>query len=112
LDEAITERLAELEEDGLLAVDGQSLDDVLSGLFEAALEHNLTTTQSVQRMKLNVAEGRHTIVQYVDTWSTVLSKALDRLHKRRKELRKTRKDEMEQLKVGIRASQLATHSRT
>jgi hypothetical protein len=101
-DEAVMERLGELEEDGLLIVEGQSPDEVLAGLFEAALEQNLTNVKNVQRMKLNVAEGRNTVEKYVDTWSTVLSKALDRVQKRRKERRKARKDEKEQLQVGSR----------
>ena len=95
----ILERLGELEDDGLLSVKGRSPDEVLAGLFEAALEQNLTNAKNVQRMKLNVAEDRNTVEKYVDTWSTVLSKALDRVQKRRKEKRQARKDEKDQLKV-------------
>ena len=54
---------------------------LLEELYAAALSQNLTNPKALERMRLNVDEGRTSAEQQVDTWSKAISKALDRAQK-------------------------------
>lgn len=95
----VVERLEELEEDGLLPVQGRTPQQVLEGLLTAALARDLTSQKAVAMMNRNIESGRTSVEKYIDTWSQALSKALDRAQKRRKERRQERRAEKERAKV-------------
>jgi hypothetical protein len=95
----VVDRLEELEEDGVLSVQGRTPQQVLEGLLAAALAHNLTSPRAVGMMNRNIERGRASVEQYVEVWAKALSKALDRAQKRRKERRRERRAEKERAKV-------------
>jgi chromatin segregation and condensation protein Rec8/ScpA/Scc1 (kleisin family) len=95
----VVERLEELEEDGLLTVQGRTPQQVLEGLLAAAQAHDLTNQKAMAMMTRNIESGRVSVEKYVDTWSKALSKALDRAQKRRKERHQERRAEKQRAKV-------------
>ena len=104
--ERTDEVLEELEEDGVLSVQGRTPQQLLEGLLAAALAHNLTNSRAVKMMNRNIERGRASVDQYVELWTKALSKALDRAHQKRKERRQERRAEKERAKV----RQVPSHS--
>ena len=105
----VLERLEELQEDGVLsaAILSEPPSALLEELYAAALSQNLTNPKALERMRLNVEEGRTSAEQQVDTWSKAISKALDRAQKQRKERRRERREAREKLKEERRAAKAA-----
>ena len=96
-----TERLAELEWDGIVHVRGRSPEQLLKDLLTSALSLNLTNPKAVQMINRNLQKGRLSCAKGIDTWSTALSKALDRAHKLGKTPREERRRRTEKAQVDV-----------